>query len=124
MNLSTTYLGFELPHPLMPGASPLADDLDTVRRLEDAGAAAIVHALAVRGADRAASSSRPSSTPSAHGESFAEALCYFPEPDDVRARARTSTSSRSAASRRPSRVPVIALAQRHDAGRLARATRG
>ena len=30
------------PHPLMPGSSPLADDLDTVRRLEDAGAAAIV----------------------------------------------------------------------------------
>ena len=30
----------------MPGASPLADDLDTVRRLEDAGAAAIVmHSL-------------------------------------------------------------------------------
>jgi dihydroorotate dehydrogenase (fumarate) len=42
MDLSTTYLGFSLPHPLMPGASPLADDLDTVRRLEDAGAAAIV----------------------------------------------------------------------------------
>src|SRR5215468_11111653 len=46
MDLSTTYLGFELPHPLMPGASPLVDDLDTVRRLEDAGAAAIVmHSL-------------------------------------------------------------------------------
>ena len=42
VDLSTKYLGFELPHPLMPGASPLADDLDTVRRLEDAGAAAIV----------------------------------------------------------------------------------
>jgi dihydroorotate dehydrogenase (fumarate) len=46
MDLSTTYLGFELPHPLMPGSSPLVDDLDTVRRLEDAGAAAIVmHSL-------------------------------------------------------------------------------
>ncbi|HXW03900.1 MAG TPA: dihydroorotate dehydrogenase-like protein, partial [Vicinamibacterales bacterium] len=42
MDLSTTYLGLSLRHPLMPGASPLADDLDTVRRLEDAGAAAIV----------------------------------------------------------------------------------
>ena len=37
MDLSTSYLGFDLPHPLMPGASPLVDDLDTVRRLEDAG---------------------------------------------------------------------------------------
>lgn len=46
MDLSTTYLGFKLPHPLMPGASPLVDDLDMVRRLEDAGAAAIVmHSL-------------------------------------------------------------------------------
>jgi dihydroorotate dehydrogenase (fumarate) len=42
MDLTTTYLGLTLPHPLMPGASPLADDLDMVRRLEDAGAAAIV----------------------------------------------------------------------------------
>ena len=46
MDLSTTYLGFHLPNPLMPGASPLVDDLDVVRRLEDAGAAAIVmHSL-------------------------------------------------------------------------------
>ena len=46
MDLSTTYLGFRLPHPFVPGASPLVDDLDTVRRLEDAGAAAIVmHSL-------------------------------------------------------------------------------
>ncbi len=46
MDLTTTYLGFTLPHPFMPGASPLVDDLDTVRRLEDAGAAAIVmHSL-------------------------------------------------------------------------------
>lgn len=42
MDLSTTYLGFRLPHPLIPGASPLASDFDTIRRLEDAGAAAIV----------------------------------------------------------------------------------
>ena len=28
MDLSTTYLGLELPHPIMPGASPLVDDLD------------------------------------------------------------------------------------------------
>jgi dihydroorotate dehydrogenase (fumarate) len=46
IDLSTTYLGFHLPHPFMVGASPLVDDLDTVRRLEDAGSAAIVvHSL-------------------------------------------------------------------------------
>ena len=46
MNLKTRYLGFELAHPFVLGASPLVDDLDTVRRAEDAGAAAIVmHSL-------------------------------------------------------------------------------
>ena len=42
MDLRTRYLGLDLAHPLMPGASPMADDLDAVRRLEDAGASAIV----------------------------------------------------------------------------------
>ena len=30
MDLTTNYLGLHLPHPVMPGASPLADSLDTV----------------------------------------------------------------------------------------------
>ena len=42
MDLSTTYLGFSLPHPFITGSSPLADNLGEVRRLEDGGAAAIV----------------------------------------------------------------------------------
>jgi dihydroorotate dehydrogenase (fumarate) len=42
MDLKTTYLGLSLAHPFMVGASPLADHLDTVKRLEDGGAAAIV----------------------------------------------------------------------------------
>jgi dihydroorotate dehydrogenase (fumarate) len=42
MNLKTRYLGLELDHPFMPGASPLADTVESVRQLEDAGAAAIV----------------------------------------------------------------------------------
>jgi len=42
MKLTTRYLGLELAHPFMPGASPLADTMDSVRRLEDAGASAIV----------------------------------------------------------------------------------
>lgn len=41
-SLATKYLGLDLPHPIIPGASPMADDIDTVLRLEDAGAAAIV----------------------------------------------------------------------------------
>ena len=42
MDLSTTYMGLRLPHPLIVGAGPLGDDLDTVRALEDAGAAMLV----------------------------------------------------------------------------------
>ena len=46
MDFSTTYLALTLPHSFIPGASPLVDDLDTVRRLADAGAAAItMHSL-------------------------------------------------------------------------------
>lgn len=42
MDLSTKYLGLNLKNPLVPSASPLSHSLDTARRLEDAGAAAIV----------------------------------------------------------------------------------
>jgi dihydroorotate dehydrogenase (fumarate) len=42
MDLTTTYLGLTLPHPLMPGASPLSDSLDGCKRLEDAGASALI----------------------------------------------------------------------------------
>jgi dihydroorotate dehydrogenase (fumarate) len=80
MDLSTTYLGFRLPHPFMPGASPLVDDLDTVRRLEDAGAAAIVmHSLFEEQIAREqVAAARYLDVPS---ESFAEALTYLPSPD-------------------------------------------
>jgi dihydroorotate dehydrogenase (fumarate) len=80
MDLATNYLGLQLPHPFMPGASPLVDDLDNVKRLEDAGAAAIVmrslfEEQIVR--EQVATFVHTET----HGESFAEALCYFPSPD-------------------------------------------
>lgn len=46
MNLSTNYLGLRLRNPLVVGASPCCDDLDFCKRLEDAGASALVmHSL-------------------------------------------------------------------------------
>ena len=42
IDLSTTYMGLKLAHPLVPSASPLARNLDGIKRLEDAGAPAIV----------------------------------------------------------------------------------
>ena len=81
MDLATTYLGFPLPHPFMPGASPLVDDLDTVRRLEDAGAAAIVmHSLfeeQIRLEEHAVHAAYE-----LPAESFAEATSYLPERAD------------------------------------------
>jgi len=81
VNLSTTYLGLELPHPFMPGASPLADDLGTVRRLEDAGAAAIVlrslFEEQITGEQLSAHASMDHTA-----ESFGEALSYLPDPED------------------------------------------
>ncbi len=80
MDLSTRYLGFDLPHPLMPGASPLVDDLDTVRRLEDAGAAAIVmHSLFEEQILQDRSNAERARETGA--DSFAEALSYLPGLD-------------------------------------------
>jgi dihydroorotate dehydrogenase (fumarate) len=40
MKLSTNYLGFKLRTPLVPSASPLSQDIDNIKRMEDAGASA------------------------------------------------------------------------------------
>jgi len=81
MDLSTRYLGLELPHPFMPGACPLADDLGTVRRLEDAGAAAIVlrslFEEQITGEQLAAHEAMD-----LHGDSFGEALSFMPDPQE------------------------------------------
>lgn len=77
MDLSTTYLGFRLPHPLMPGASPLGSDFDMVRRLEDAGAAAIVLPSLFE-EQIAAEAAGTVKHMLAHEESHAEAASYFP----------------------------------------------
>lgn len=81
MNLSTDYLGLKLKNPIMPGASPLVDDLATVRRLEDAGAAAIVmHSLFEEqiNLERQALAHDIE----AHTESFAEATSFLPNEED------------------------------------------
>lgn len=42
MDLSTTYMGMRLKNPIVPSASPLSAELDNIRAMEDAGAAAVV----------------------------------------------------------------------------------
>jgi len=79
MDLSTTYLDLRLPHPFMPGASPMAEDLDTVRRLEDGGAAAIVLNSLFEEEITQEQMTTFLSTES-HAEGHAEAVSYFAEP--------------------------------------------
>jgi dihydroorotate dehydrogenase (fumarate) len=78
MDLTTRYLGLQLEHPYVMGASPLVDDLDTVRTLEDGGAAAIVmHSLFEEQLESEALHRHYEVD--VHGESFAEATSYLPE---------------------------------------------
>jgi len=81
MDLSTPYLGFTLPHPLIPGASPLSADFDTVRRLEDAGAAAIILPSLFE-EQITADALGTVHHMLVHEDSHAEALSYFPLAED------------------------------------------
>src|SRR3954469_19106808 len=81
MDLSTNYLGLQLKSPLMPGASPMVDDMDLVRRLEDSGASAIVmHSLF----EEQISGERLATIyhMELYADSYAEALNYFPRQSD------------------------------------------
>ncbi|HJW34205.1 MAG TPA: dihydroorotate dehydrogenase-like protein [Holophagaceae bacterium] len=79
MDLSLSYLGLNLPHPLIVGASPMVDNLDTVRRLEDAGAAALVmHSLFEEQITREQFGTLMDLE--LHSNAHAEAASYLPEP--------------------------------------------
>ena len=83
MDLKTTYLGMRLRTPLVVSASPLSEGLDAIRRMEDAGAAAIVlYSLFEEQLTRESQELEHHLT---HGtESFAEALTYFPSASEFR----------------------------------------
>ncbi|PSB02739.1 dihydroorotate dehydrogenase-like protein [Merismopedia glauca] len=81
MNLTTSYLGLTLRSPLVVGAAaPLSEDLDTLKRLEDASAAAIVmHSVFEEQIRQDVLELHHHLEYGTH--SFAEALTYFPEPE-------------------------------------------
>lgn len=83
MDLTTTYLGLALEHPLVASASPLSDSVDGIKRLEDGGAAAVVMFSLFEEQIRQESAALSHLT-EAGGESFAESLSYFPEAVDYR----------------------------------------
>jgi dihydroorotate dehydrogenase (fumarate) len=78
MDLSTTYLGLELKNPIVPSAGPFSRSLDTMKRLEAAGASAIVMYSLFE--EQIAHETAEMYHYLSYGtESFAEALTYFPE---------------------------------------------
>lgn len=80
IDLSCEYLGLKLAHPLVPGASPIVDDIDLVLRFEDAGAPAIVmHSLFEEQIEGEAGGIRRAWEESA--ESGPEAVSYLPSPE-------------------------------------------
>jgi dihydroorotate dehydrogenase (fumarate) len=82
MNLSTTYLGLKLRSPLVPSAAqPLTENVDNIKRMEEAGAAAVVmHSLFEEQLSLERRELFESMTQGTN--SFAEALTYFPKPTD------------------------------------------
>jgi len=79
MDLGTTYMGLTLRTPLVPSASPLSEDIDTIRRMEDAGASAVVFYSLFE--EQITSERYALHHHLTYGtESYAEALTYFPQP--------------------------------------------
>jgi dihydroorotate dehydrogenase (fumarate) len=80
-DLSTSYLGLNLKNPLVVSASPLCEVVGNIRRMEDAGAAAVVlHSLFE---EQISAESQQLDRYLSHGtESFAESLTYFPDLTD------------------------------------------
>jgi dihydroorotate dehydrogenase (fumarate) len=83
VDLRTNYLGLKLANPLVIAACPLNQSLDTLKRLEAAGAAAAV--LPSLFEEQIIHDEVEMAKVHEFGaESFAEALTYFPEQDDYR----------------------------------------
>ena len=82
MNLATTYMGIPLRSPMVVGSSPLTEDLDMVRRLEDEGAAALVlpslYEEEIIGDQMSGFFSSET-----YSDSFPEATSYNPEPESA-----------------------------------------
>ncbi len=82
MDLTTTYLGLQLRSPLVVGAAaPLTEDIDNIKRIEDAGGAAVVlHSLFEEQLTQEQYELHHHLEYKTH--SFAEALTYFPEAEE------------------------------------------
>jgi len=114
MNLTTNYLGLKLRTPLVPSASPLSENIDDIKKMEDAGASAVVlYSLFEEQLrqDRAElNQSMEQGT-----ESFAEALTYFPEPESFHL-GPEEYLKHIAHAKKAVRIPIIASLNGSSAG--------
>ncbi|MFZ5817068.1 MAG: dihydroorotate dehydrogenase-like protein [Bacillota bacterium] len=79
MDLTTRYMGMTLKNPIVPSASPLSHTLDGIKRLEEAGASAVVMFSLFE--EQINQESLVLDHYLSYGtDSYAEALSYFPEP--------------------------------------------
>ncbi|HQR74427.1 MAG TPA: dihydroorotate dehydrogenase-like protein [Sulfurovum sp.] len=78
MKLDTSYMGLALKNPIIAGASPLTASVDSIKRLEDAGAAAIIlHSIFEEQINH--ESHEIDHFLFKGSESYAEAIGYFPD---------------------------------------------
>jgi len=81
MNLSTTYMGIPLKNPIVPSASPISENVDNIKRLADAGAAAVVMFSVFEEQLRMEAAAMDHYT-SAGNDIYAESTSFFPHVDD------------------------------------------
>lgn len=83
IDLSSSYLGLKLRSPIIAGAGPLTNLVDSAKRLEDAGVGAIVMpSLFEEQIDAEALAT--TAALEAHMDSFGEAISFMPEPEEYR----------------------------------------
>jgi len=83
IDLTTNYMGLKLRTPLVPSASPLSQEIDGIRRLEDAGASAVVLSSLFEEQLRQESLELDHHL-TAGSESFAESISFFPQAGEFR----------------------------------------
>ncbi len=81
MKLETSYLGMNLKNPLVASSSPMMSDIGKVKQIEDAGAAAVVM-YSLFEEQIARENEALDQIISTSSDSYAEALSYFPEPEE------------------------------------------
>lgn len=107
MNLHTSYLGLPLRTPLIVSASPLSESLANIKRMEDAGASAIVlHSLFEEQLRRERDASEHYLGQGAH--SNPEALTYFPTPVPFESAPEEQYLNHIARAKECVRIPIIA----------------